>query len=163
MPRKRVHVRRYQRRNGPVSEHDRGYEAGSNIPKASAAAEEGAVSMPGEGEEDRMLTNLDQFYGTTQYYNVMGANVTDGVKYVMDNGYSWFVTDAIVAMRMLPELKREEFLVVELKLPGSNKAQMVISDGNENVLYTQDYGYTDAKRELKLYYTNNVVLLPSEY
>jgi hypothetical protein len=40
---------------------------------------------------------------------------------------------------------------------------MTIDDGNGNMLYTQDYDYTDAKRELKLYYTDGVILLPGEY
>ncbi|GAG90306.1 unnamed protein product, partial [marine sediment metagenome] len=44
---------------------------------------------------DRELKDLGQFTGTTQYYRVFGVNVTDGVKYVMDNGYAWLVTDAI--------------------------------------------------------------------
>ena len=49
-------------------------------------------------KEDLELKDLGQYYGTTQYYNIMGVNITDGVEYIMKNGYSWFVTDTIAVI-----------------------------------------------------------------
>jgi hypothetical protein len=63
----------------------------------------------------------------------MGANITDGAKYVMENGYSWFITDAIVVMKL--KLKDQPFLSVKLKNLEGNKAKMVITDGNGHELY----------------------------
>lgn len=40
---------------------------------------------------------------------------------------------------------------------------MIITDGNGNKLYSQHYAFTNAKRELKLYFMNDVVMLPTEY
>ena len=80
----------------------------------------------------------------------------------MENGYAWFVTDAQIVIMMKPRLRREPFLTVELKLNGDGTAKTVITDGNDNILYTQRYEWTDAKKELKLYYENGVLLLPSE-
>ena len=112
---------------------------------------------------DLALKALGHFIGTKHYYSVFGVNVTDGVKYVMDNGYSWFVTDAIAVLRFKPRLRREAFLTVQLQLTEDHEADMVITDGNENKLYTQHYEFTDAKRDLTLYFIDNVLLLNSEY
>jgi hypothetical protein len=112
--------------------------------------------------DDLELKELDQFIGTEGYLGVMGANCTDGVAYVMRNGYSWFVTDFIAVAKTHEKVKTEEFVCVDLKLDGT-KAKMKVTDGNDNKLYEQDYDYTDAKRELKLFYTNNVLMLAREY
>lgn len=113
-------------------------------------------------KDDLDLKNLGQYRGTEGYHNVMGAKVTDGVGYIMQNGYSWFVTDAIVSLRMIPELKNEEFVVVKLKVK-DKKAVVTMTDGNEKILYTQKYDYTNAKTDLTLYYQNGVLLLSGEY
>jgi hypothetical protein len=66
----------------------------------------------------------------------------------------------------------EDFLSIKLELPGEG-AKMVITDGDENVLYTQDYDYTSAKKELQLFYQSggemdsgkvyHVLMLSGEY
>ena len=111
---------------------------------------------------DLQLKALGQFYGTQQYYNVMGVNVTDGIKYIMDNGYSWFVTDAIAVIRFTRKLKDQPFLAVMLE-QADREADLVITDGNDNELYRQHYKYTDAKRNLTLFYEYGVLLLNSEH
>lgn len=114
---------------------------------------------------DLDLKSLNQFTGTQHYYNVFGVNVTDGIKYLMDNGYSWFVTDSIAVLRGHPDkrLRSEPFLVIRLKLDmEKHEGTITIDDGNDNLLYSQHYGYTDAKREVKMYYENEVLCLPSE-
>ena len=111
--------------------------------------------------DDLELKNLGQFYGSENYYKVMGVNATDGVAYVMENGYSWFITDTIAVI--VCKLMKEEFLSIKLKLKDDNKAEMIITDGNENILYKQKYKFTNAKRELNLYYTNGVIMLSNEY
>jgi len=113
--------------------------------------------------DDLYLKALGQFIGSQQYFKVLGANVTDGVKYIMDNGYSWFVTDALAVIMFKPELRREPFLTVELKRAEDSEADLIITDGNDHTLYTQHYDFTDAKRNLKLYCENGVLLLNTEH
>lgn len=108
------------------------------------------------------LKDLNQFNGSEQYHNVMGMKCTDGVAYLLENNYAWFVTDSIVILRMEDKVKTQEFVTVKLKLKGTT-AIVEYSDGNNNVLYTQKYGYTDATEELKLYCTDGVYMLSSEY
>jgi hypothetical protein len=115
-------------------------------------------------DSDLSLSELNQHIGTTQYHKLPlldEFNLTDGVVYVMSNGYSWFITDVLSVIKC--KLNNEEFLSVDLKLLDDNKAKMIITDGNENELYTQDYEYTDGKKEFKLFFTNGVLMLSNEY
>lgn len=123
--------------------------------------DEEAVSVTPE-KEDLELTQLEQFYGTTQYYNVMGTRVTDGVKYVMDNGYSWLVTDALAVLRTHPKVRGQEFVVVKMVNEANGGCSVRYEDGNGNVLYKQKYDITDAKVDVKMYFENGVLLLPRE-
>lgn len=113
-------------------------------------------------QDDLELKGLEQFISTEQYYDVLGFNVTDGVKYIMDNGYSWFVTDVLAVIKCKKNVSREEFLSIKFDVLGQT-GKVIITDGNEKTLYTQDYDYTDAKRSLHLYFTNGVLLLSGEY
>lgn len=117
-----------------------------------------------EEQADLELKQLGGFTGTTRYYAVLGVRVTDGVNYIMENGYAWLVTDAIAAIRATPKLRAETFLVVKLKRdPDGGKATMTIDDGNNNVQHTQRYEWTDAKKDVKLYWENGVLILPTEH
>ena len=121
-----------------------------------------------ENTDDLELKDLGQYYGTENYYGIMGVNVTDGIKYIMANGYSWFVTDMIAVIicsqKEYPKVyENREFLSVKLKVDGT-KAIATIDDGNGNILYTQKYDYTNAKvKELTLFFINDVMLLSGEY
>ena len=111
-------------------------------------------------ENDLELKELGQYTGTEKYLNIMGINVTDGIGYIMENGYSWFVTDCIAVIKT--KLNKKGFLSIKLKL-NKDKVDMIITDGNEKILYKQHYEYTDAKKELMLFYTDGVLMLDKEY
>jgi hypothetical protein len=115
--------------------------------------------------DDLELKDLEQYYGTTQYHKGwLNVNLTDGVAYVSENGYSWFVTDAISVIKTKGQLKNESFLAVKLAIDkNSETAVMTIDDGNNNVLYKQEYGYTNCKRDLTLFFIDNVLMLDREY
>ena len=110
--------------------------------------------------DDLELKELEQFYGTESYHNVMGMNCTDGVAYIMKNGYSWFVTDAIAVI--ITKLRNEGFLSIKLNVK-DEKADMLITDGNNKELYKQHYKWTNAKRNVELYYMDGVMMLTREY
>ena len=113
---------------------------------------------------DLNCREIFQFTGSEHFYRGIGGLVTDGVKYVMDCGYSWFVTDSLCVIAYKPKVRGEPFLVIKLTLDPkkSHEASVTIGDGSDNILYRQRYGYTDAKRDLKLYFENGVLMLPSE-
>ena len=114
-------------------------------------------------QPDLHLKELPYFTCTEHHWKNMWGTYTDGVRYIAQNGYAWLLSDAQIVIRMKPKLRREPFLVIELKVNlEEHTAKMIITDGNNNTLYRQQYNYTDAKRNIKLYYENGVMLLPSE-
>ena len=116
-------------------------------------------------ETDLELKHLGNFIGTTNYtkLSLFKTVVTDGVSYLMKNGYSWFVTDALAVIDFSEDekLKNEVFLSIKLTL--DDKPKMIITDGNDKILYEQNYNYTDAKCNLFLFWANGVLMLSQEY
>lgn len=116
---------------------------------------------------DRLRVELEQFTGTTQYYRIDSKTLlTDGTYHLCkETGAFWLIT---VFASYLHELKPEEwFTVLKLDVTGSS-AKVTISDGNDNVLATQEIEYTDFPLpNLTLYgcwdSEHWVLMLPSEY
>lgn len=116
--------------------------------------------------EDLSLSDLGQYYGTQGYTNLMGLRVTDGVVYVMENGYSWVVTDAAVILRMKPRVRSQEFVHVKFRVQkkaGGNEAITYYEDGDGTLLYRQKYKWTNAVAEFDMYYSDGVLMLVGEY
>ncbi len=112
------------------------------------------------------LDVLEQFRGTEQWFtdNITGIKYTDGIKYIMDNGASWFASDTFVNITFLEQLEGEEFLHIKVKKLADSEADYTIDDGNDNILYSQHIPFTDLNvPELRMYFTDNVLMLPSEY
>jgi len=108
---------------------------------------------------DLELKELNQFYGSEKYHHYWGKILTDGVAYIADNGYSWFVSDIIAVINV--KLARHGFLSIKLNVI-DDEAKMVITDGNGKELHSQKYKYTNAKRNLNLFYTDGVMMLDTE-
>jgi len=111
--------------------------------------------------------HLSQFIGTEAYYSLAplsGLKITDGVKAVADNDGHWFVMDTAIQASHDEKLKNQDFLAVDL-IVGDNKAEVVIGDGNDNILFTRQYtpieGFEDGKYSFYIY--GGVFLLASEY
>ena len=118
---------------------------------------------------DKKLTELSKFYGSTHYYTIpmFKSKITEGVKYIMDNGYAWFVTDALAIIDYKLS-EKYEFLVVELKVDRKNKTAIMrikYDDGRKiRVVFKQRYSYTDAEVDyLKLYWVDGILMLNYEY
>ncbi len=114
-------------------------------------------------KDDLDLKDLDNFTGTEGYTNLWNFNLTDGIAYVMKNGYSWFITDMLAVVRTKEEIKNEDFLSITLVINKDKTAIAKITDGNAKVLYKQEYKWTNGKKNLNLYLTNNVLMLSQEY
>ena len=112
--------------------------------------------------------DLRQFTGTeTWYRHALNPKVvyTEGVRYVADKGSAYWLMDAI-AIAQLTEKKVavEAFQVWTLKVHEDRSALLVCDDGNDNVVYAQTIEYTDfTMPEIKIYFTDDTILLPSEY
>ncbi|MBF0563411.1 MAG: hypothetical protein HQL37_15685 [Alphaproteobacteria bacterium] len=111
--------------------------------------------------------DLYQFTGTEQWYRhglVREVLFTDGAKYVADKGGAYWLLDEIaLAQRYEPAVKAEGFQFWKLTVT-DQKGTLTCEDGNGNTVLTKTIPYTDFPLpEILLYYTNNVILLPSEY
>ena len=131
---------------------------------------------------DRNLVTLEQlnkelngFCGTENYYKHFTGfgTFTDGVKHLADRaGVHWLI-DAIFSYQCEKVIRCVPFQVWTLKVLrselGKNKNEpMAILEMREDtdtpVLVTQKIEYTDfPKGEIKLYFQNGVLFLPSEY
>ena len=121
----------------------------------------------GQVNAQELRAALRQYTGTTHYYRIDNKTLlTDGTYYMCEQaGAYWLIT---VFASYLHELKPEEwFTVLKLDVTGSS-AKVTISDGNDNVLATQEIEYTDFPLpNLTLYgcwdSEHWVLMLPSEY
>jgi hypothetical protein len=111
--------------------------------------------------------DLCQFIGTENWYQhslVRSVTYTDGAKYVADNGGAYWLLDEIaLAQKFIAAVKREPFQVWKLTV-NDHKGLLTCDDGDGKVVYTKQIPFTDFPlSEIKFYFTDNVILLLSEY
>ena len=113
-------------------------------------------------------TDLAQFTGSENWYrHAINRAVlfTDGAKFVADQAGAYWLLDEIAIIQ--PHDKRvaaEEFQVWKLAVTADNGGTLTCDDGNDNVVYSKSIEYTDFPIDgITLYFTNNTILLPSEY
>lgn len=115
---------------------------------------------------------LEQFHGTEKYYRlpICDTLYTDGIQFLATEGKAfWLVTDASIVAKSLQDKSR--FITVDFKKLNTAErkqlgyaAKVTYSDGNGQVFTTQFYHLTDFPLEtLRLYFIDNILLLPSEY
>jgi hypothetical protein len=90
---------------------------------------------------------------------------TDGAKYVADQaGAYWLLDEIALAQRYEKSVAAEEFQLWKLKVNSDHTAMLTCEDGNGKNVYSKPIEYTDFPLpEIALYFTNNTILLPSEY
>jgi hypothetical protein len=113
-------------------------------------------------------SDLDHFTGSEHmYYHwaVHRIHYTDGVEYLNANGAAWLVD--LIALKQTdkahPEIKAEPFQLWKLELLHTQQAAVICEDGNGKQVYRYDLDFTDFPFPIKLYFTDNTILLTSEY
>lgn len=111
--------------------------------------------------------DLVHFIGSEHWYQhslVRSITYTDGAKYVADHGGAYWLLDEIaLAQKFSPVVKAEPFQVWKLTVC-DHKGLLTCDDGNGNVAYRKSIPFTDFPlTEVEFYFTDNVILLPSEY
>ena len=96
------------------------------------------------------------------YKNV---SITEGMKFLAEKAQSFWIIDIVYSYQSIPKVRKEPFQVYELTVDTvTRKAKMVCTDGNKNILAQQDIALTTFPIEsIKLYFTDGVLMLPSEY
>jgi len=108
---------------------------------------------------------LEYYTGTENYYqHILGINYTDGVRFLVNNTESHWLIDLITSYQAIKEIRQLDFQVYKLIVNKDKTAQIEVSDGNYNVIRTEEISYTDFPLdEITLWYTGGVIVLPSEY
>ena len=112
--------------------------------------------------------DLHHFTGSENWYrHWLNRKVlyTDGAQYLAAHGGACWLLDSIaIAQAHVKAVKAEEFQVWTLKVNPDSTALLTCDDGNNNIVYKQSIPFTDFPLpEVKLYFTDNVIMLTSEY
>lgn len=124
---------------------------------------------------DELKRELNGFIGTLNYYRHFTGlgQFTDGVKFLADRVGAYWLIDAIFSYQSERKIRALPFQIWRLKVLrselGKNKNEpMAVLEMNEDtdkpIIVSQKIPYTDfPKGEVKLYFIDGVLLLPSEY
>lgn len=119
--------------------------------------------------QNKTLTKADlrQFIGTEHWYRhwaVRHITYTDGAKYVADTAGAYWLLDEIAFAQVDKQLAAEGFQLWKLTVRPDRTATLICENGNGKAVFTKQLKYTDFPLdEISFYFTNNVILLPSEY
>lgn len=111
--------------------------------------------------------DLRQFTGTDHYYKHMfGIRYSDGVKYLAERANCYWLLDAITSHQ--PECRKDimlrDFQMWVLHVYADKSAILNCERDTDDVAITQNIEYTDFPlQQIKLYFQNGVLFLPSEY
>jgi hypothetical protein len=121
-------------------------------------------------EKQTKLTqsDLDQFTGSENWYqHAINRKVTftDGAKFLADRAGAYWLLDEIAIIQPYDKhVAAEEFQVWKLTVRPGHTATLSCDDGNGNLVFTKEIPFTDFPLdEVRLYFCNDVIHLPSEY
>ncbi len=110
---------------------------------------------------------LNQFTGTEQWYrHSIARNVlyTDGAKHVAESAGAYWLLDEIAFAQSIRAVTAEGFQVWKLKVSPNHSATLACEDGNSNIVFSKRIEFTDFPLdEIAFYFTDHVLMLPSEY
>jgi len=114
------------------------------------------------------LKALHQFTGSeTWYRHSLNRKVlyTEGAQYLAEHGGAYWLLDTIaIAQAHDKAVAAEEFQLWTLRVNPDSTGLLTCDDGNKNIVYRQPLPFTDFPLpEVKLYFCNDVIMLPGEY
>jgi hypothetical protein len=112
-------------------------------------------------------SDLCQFYGTEMYHRdplMVNMVYTDGVQHVAETRQAYWLIMFIYARYVhMKVFKNEPFITIEMTTE-DDTAEVVFTDGNNNILHVEEIGYTDYPDEgVCMWLVDGVLMLPSEY
>ena len=120
----------------------------------------------------QLIDQLQGFCGSTTCFKIplVKARYTEGVKYLAEQAQChWLVTDTAVVCKSLKN--KSNFIVILFKRNSTSvqertrkEAKITYADGNGIILLEQEYEYTDFPLvELRLFFVDDMLMLPNEY
>ncbi len=112
--------------------------------------------------------SLRQFTGTTQWFRhslIRDVVYTEGAQYLAESaGAYWLLDEIAFAQHYEKAVAAEPFQVWKLTVHPDRSSLLTCNDGNGHVVFSKAIPYSDFPLdEITLYFTNHVILLPSEY
>lgn len=114
----------------------------------------------------QILNMLNGFIGSEHFYRMYpNVIITDGVKFLCEQAQCFWLIDCIYSYQTIKNVVIEPFQVIDLTVDlEKHTGLIVVTDGNDVELTRQELEYTDFPLpKIRLYYTDNTVLLPREY
>lgn len=110
---------------------------------------------------------LGQFSGSDHFVRhalVRSVLYTEGVAYLAETGAAYWLVDEIALAQRHAHVQRESFQLWILRVGAQRSATLTCDDGDGRIVHTIAIASTDFPLdEVKLYFCNNVLMLPSEY
>jgi len=125
-----------------------------------------------KAQVNEIKEGLQHFHGTEMFYQIplLRTRFTDGLKYLSEAAECfWLITDTSVIAKSL--MNRSEFITIDFRRLSEERqdstgyeAEIIYTDGNDNILEKHGYRATDFPLdELRLFFVNGTLMLPSEY
>lgn len=114
-----------------------------------------------------LLQSLRHFHGTEVWYRhevFRMFTYTEGVQFLAENAECYWLLDEIFGSQYeSAEVKREPFQCWTLTTD-KNRGILTCEDGNGLAVFRKFIPFTDfPMQEIRLFFTDSVLLLPSEY
>lgn len=115
-----------------------------------------------------LKSQLRNFCGTETWFShplFLKFTYTEGVQFLAQEGECYWLIDLIFGFQIDQQAVRNElFQCWDLKVAENKTATLICDDGNGNTVFTLELTYTTFPMEsIRLYFTDNVLLLTSEY
>lgn len=116
-------------------------------------------------ERPQHLPDLEHFTGTETWFKMPGTpfTYTEGVRHVFQSANAYWLRDQLTPLCI--KHRDVDFVMIKLTVNDDNTAVITCQDGNRNDIGSPvRIGFTDfpAKEQI-FWFTNNVLLLASEY
>lgn len=121
---------------------------------------------PRASRRKEIESNINYFTGTDKWHQIYpNILITDGIKFVFDTAQSYWLGEIVFSIQSLSKVKAEYFQFYNLEVDlEKSMGKLTVTDGNEKEIYTQTLPYTDFPlAKFRFYFTDGVILLPSEY
>lgn len=114
-----------------------------------------------------LIEELKQFTGSDIAYRnpLFGKFVySEGVKYLAEKAGAYWLIDYVFSNQLDKKIKAEEFQVWKINVSDDKSAVIRVEDGNNNLVKRFKLEFTDFPlKEFTLWFSNNTLLLPSEW
>ncbi|PKL78132.1 MAG: hypothetical protein CVV27_03805 [Candidatus Melainabacteria bacterium HGW-Melainabacteria-1] len=115
---------------------------------------------------EQLQEALCGFTGSELFYVIYpSVLITQGVKFLCDQARAYWLIDCLHSYQTTQQVAQETFQVLDLSVNHQRRSGLIVlTDGNQQMLFRQKLGYTDFPlRAIKLYYVDQTVMLPWEY